>query len=225
VGRAVRGAIVGLVGLVVCAIGLASGLPWFAKRVAATSELVTHERSGETVPRLRPKGLAFTDHMGRAVSESDFSGRYMLVFFGYTHCPDVCPGNLSIMSAAMRALGNAAESVQPVFITFDPARDTPDVLAEYVRHFHPRLTGLTGTQAQIEAAATSYGVVFERVDAQDGTELANYSLRHTAQTYLIGPDGKGVSIFDHDSDPKQMASEILVLLEQDPVGLTTGGPP
>ncbi|MBJ20096.1 MAG: SCO family protein [bacterium] len=218
-GRGTRGIILGLV---VCASGLAIGWPWISERSMATPDHIAEARSGDQAPQAGPEGLAFTDHTGRAVSERDFSGRYMLVFFGYTHCPDVCPGNLSIMSAAMRRLGRAAEAVQPVFITFDPARDTPEILAEYVRHFHPRLTGLTGTPAQIEAATRSYGVVFERADAGGGGEAADYSLRHTSQTYLIGPNGRGVAIFEHDSNPEEMASEILALLEQAPLRLTNG---
>ena len=216
-----RGVRIAVVPLVACAIGL----PWFTKPVSAAPRMVAEERGGEAVPQRCPKRLTFTDHTGRAVSECDFSGRYMLVFFGYTHCPDVCPGDLAIMSAAMRKLGDAAEAVQPVFITFDPARDTPEVLAEYVRHFHPRLTGLTGTREQIAAAARSYGVLFERDDAEDGSETSDYSLRHTALTYLIGPDGKGVATFDHGSDPEEMAAEIFALLEGDSVGPTAGGPP
>ena len=174
--------------------------------------------------RMRPDGLTFVDHTGRAVSERDYAGHHMLVFFGYTHCPDVCPGDLAIMSAAMQALGSAADLVQPIFITFDPARDTPEVLAEYVRHFHPRLTGWTGSQEQIAAAVESYGVVFERDGGEGGAEGSDYSLRHTALTYLIGPDGKGVAMFEHGSDPEEMASQILALLEQDLVEATVGGP-
>lgn len=169
-------------------------------------------------------GLMFTDHTGRAVSERDFAGRYMLVFFGYTHCPDVCPADLAIMSAALRALGSEAEAVQPVFITFDPARDTPAVLADYVRHFHPRLVGLTGTPAQIVAAASSYGVMFVRDDDENESENDDYDLRHTAMTYLIDPDGKGVALFDHNSDAEEMAAKIRQILKERPLKPTDREP-
>lgn len=220
-----RGVRLAVVGLVACAIGVAVGLPWFPQPVSATPGGVAEDRAGERGPQPRPKGMTFTDHTGRAVSEREFSGHYMLVFFGYTHCPDVCPANLAIMSAALRILGSAAEAVQPLFITFDPVRDTPEVLAEYVRHFHPRLTGLTGTREEIGAAARSYGVLFERDEDEDGAKTSDYSLRHTALTYLIGPDGKGVASFGHGSNPTEMAAKILALLEQDPVGTTTEGSP
>lgn len=220
-----RGVRLAFVGLVACAIAVAIDLAWSTQTVSATPGGVAEDRSGESVTQPRPKALTFTDHTGRAVSEREFSGHYMLVFFGYTHCPDVCPANLAIMSAALRTLGSAAEAVQPLFITFDPVRDTPEVLAEYVRHFHPRLTGLTGSRDQIAAAARSYGVLFEKDEDEDGAETSDYSLRHTALTYLIGPDGKGVASFDHGSNPKEMAAEILALLEQDPVEMTTEGSP
>ncbi|MAG32040.1 MAG: SCO family protein [Deltaproteobacteria bacterium] len=207
--------------LVVCAVALATGLSWFMSRENATSEAVVGSATREAVPEPPlEQGLTFVDHTGRAVSEADFFGRYLLVFFGYTHCPDVCPGGLTVLSAAMRELGTAGDAVQPVFITFDPARDTPQVLAEYVRHFHPRLTGLTGTQQEIVAAAKSYGVLFERDD--DGLGTSDYSLRHSAMTYLIGPDGKGLKIFEYDSNASEMAAAVRALLESDPVQVATG---
>jgi protein SCO1/2 len=113
--------------------------------------------------------------------------------------------------------------VQPVFITFDPARDTPEVLADYVGHFHPRLLGLTGTPEEIAAATHSYGVLFERDD--DGSKAVDSFLRHTALTYLIGPEGKGLTTFGHDSNAKEMADEILALMAPSRMRLTTGGSP
>ncbi len=211
-----RGACIAFVCLVVCAVPFPIGTPLSAEPATEVTPVASTSQ---------PRGLTFTDHTGRAVSEREFLGRYMLVFFGYTHCPDVCPADLMIMSAALRELGEAGEAVQPVFITFDPERDTPVVLAEYVRHFHPRLTGLTGSPAEIAAATRSYGVIFERDGDEEGSESADYSLRHTALTYLIGPDGKGVAIFDHDSDPVETAAEILALLEQGPAGAVAGGSP
>jgi cytochrome oxidase Cu insertion factor (SCO1/SenC/PrrC family) len=160
--------------------------------------------------------LTFRDHTGRAVSESDFAGSFQLVFFGYTECPDVCPSNLVVMGEALRVLGEDADRVQPIFVTLDPERDGPGTLAEYVTHFHPRLVGLTGDSAQIAAAATAYGVYVERVEAGPGAEAGSYSLSHTAQTYLIGPDGEGLAIFEHGSDPRAMAAEILERIEAGP---------
>ncbi len=152
--------------------------------------------------------LTFIDHTGRPVGRQDFAGRFQLVFFGYSHCPDVCPSGLAIMATALRALGDAAERIQPVFISIDPERDTPESLADYVRHFHPRLLGLSGTPEQIAAAAKSYGVYYERSDDQ-AEGASDYLMAHSARTYLVGPDGVGIAIFSHGSDPEQMAAEIL----------------
>ncbi|MAE95799.1 MAG: SCO family protein [Deltaproteobacteria bacterium] len=203
----------------------AIGWPWLVGWVSMAPASVAAEPAAPTAARPAKRSLTFIDHRGRAVNERDFLGSYMLVFFGYTACPDVCPADLAIMSAAMRHLGAAAESVQPVFITFDPDRDTPEVLAGYLRHFHPRLIGLTGTPDQIAAAVHSYGVVFEREEEEGGAEGSGYSLRHTALTYLIGPDGKGVTMFDHGSDPREMADEILAQLEKAALASAAGGTP
>ena len=148
--------------------------------------------------------LTFVDHTGRAVSEQDFLGRFALVFFGYTHCPDVCPTDLAIISAAMDELGETAEVVQPLFITYDWDRDTPEVLADFVQHFHPRLIGLTGSQDQIARAVKSYGTYAEKIELEDtGGE---YLISHTAEVYFLGPDGDGLEIFQHGADPKEMAN-------------------
>ncbi len=160
----------------------------------------------------KTRQLSFTDHTGRAVSECDYAGKYQLIFFGYTHCPDVCPTDLQVLARAVDALGPAGAAVRPIFISFDPARDTPPVLAEYVANFHPRLIGLTGTRAQISAAAKAYRVIAEKTgESADGKD---YLIDHTAQTYLIGPTGEGLEIFDHGTRPQAMAQRIRRHLEK-----------
>ncbi len=160
------------------------------------------------------KYLAFTDHRGRAVSERDFAGKFMLVYFGYTNCPDICPTDLQVLSQAMDILGPAGKNVQPIFIAIDQQRDTPKALADYVGHFHPRLVGLTGTKAQISAAAKAYDVHAEMV--QDKKESAKYFINHTALTYLIGPGGNGIATFDHGTKSDEMAAAILKHLKNQP---------
>lgn len=162
------------------------------------------------------KHLSFTDHRGRAVSEGDFAGKFMLVYFGYTNCPDICPTDLQVLGRAMDALGAAGKNVQPIFIAIDPQRDTPKVLADYVGHFHPRLIGLTGTKAQISAAARAYDVHAEKVTEKvnDKKESAKYFINHTAQTYLIGPGGNGIETFGHGTKSDEMAAAILKHLKQ-----------
>ena len=150
-------------------------------------------------------GLGFTDHHGRAVSEDTLKGEFLLVFFGYTHCPDVCPTALQVMSGALRRLGTAADRIRPVFISLDPARDTPEVLREYVRHFHPRLLGLTGTEEQINAAARAYDLLFVR-GAADATGA--YSISHEDDLYLIGPEGEAIAILERHAGVDALVAEL-----------------
>ena len=119
--------------------------------------------------------FALVDHTGAAVTDQDFLGRFMLIFFGYTSCPDICPTDLTVMSEAVDLLGDAGDMVQPIFVTIDPARDTVEVMADYVKHFHPRMVGLTGTPDQVSAIGTRYGVRAKRYDAdsQAGAESSD----------------------------------------------------
>ena len=130
--------------------------------------------------------FSLVDDSGHAVSDTDFRGRFLLVFFGYTHCPDVCPTELQTMADAVQRLGAAGASVQPIFITVDPERDTSAVLHDYVALFPPRLVGLTGSPEQIAAAARSYRVFYRRAPSADG----GYSMDHSGLIYVIGPDGR-----------------------------------
>ncbi len=188
-------------------------------RAAATSPLP----AAMLPPRSDDAPLTFTDHLGAKVSEADFLGHHSLIFFGYSSCPDVCPGNLVAMSRALTNLGEEAELVQPIFVSFDPERDTPEVLKKYVAHFHPRLIGLTGTQAEIEAATRAYGVYFEFGNSADGTASGG-EIQHTSNTFLIGPDGKAVAIFRHDTDPEEMAAAIRAALAKNEARDTTALP-
>jgi protein SCO1/2 len=147
------------------------------------------------------------DQMGEPVTDDDFRGQFMLVFFGYTSCPDVCPTDLQIIAQVMHELGKAGDRLQPIFISVDPVRDTPEVVAEYASHFHPRLIGLTGTRQQTAMAARNYGVISMKIIDENDPE--NYSINHTALTYLLGPDGKFVAAFDHGTDAKTLTSVIL----------------
>ncbi len=150
--------------------------------------------------------FALTDHHGRAVTEQDFRGRYMLVYFGYTWCPDVCPTDLLVMSQAVDLLGEAGEQVQPIFITVDPARDTVESLAKYVTNFHPRLTALTGSEAEIAAAAEAYKVYFRK--GEEGEAADDYTVDHTDIMYLMGPDGEFLEHFQRGSRPVEIAQFI-----------------
>jgi len=155
--------------------------------------------------------FALTDHTGRRVTDEDFRGRYMLVFFGFTFCPDVCPSALQVVSAALDKLGPKAERFVPVLITVDPERDTPEQLALYVQSFHPRLMGLTGTPAEIEAVAKAYRVhsVRKRVDPKSS---AGYTIDHPAQVYVMDPDGRYRAFLDYTKGVESVAASLARVL-------------
>ncbi len=150
-----------------------------------------------------------TDHTGREVRTRDFAGRHMLVYFGYTFCPDICPTELQSMSLALDALGDEAAAVRPVFITIDPDRDTVPVLDTYRRHFHPDLVALTGPTERINAAAKAYRVYFAK-GVDDGT--GDYLMEHSSIVFLMGPDGRYIRHFGANTPPEVMAAGIREVL-------------
>jgi protein SCO1/2 len=154
--------------------------------------------------------FTLTAHTGGRVSEEAFRGKYMLVAFGFTHCPDLCPAELQVMSAALDAMGPEADRIQPVFITIDPERDTAARLSEYVAHFHPRLIGLTGSKDEIAAVAKSYHVWYEKVD---GTDTSDYLMDHTSITYLMDPDGEFVKHFSFGTSAKALSEALLAAVK------------
>ena len=146
-----------------------------------------------------------TVHTGERVSDEAFRGQFMLVAFGFTHCPDVCPAELQVMTAALESMGEGAERVQPLFITIDPERDTAAHLADYMAHFHPRLIGLTGTPEEIAAVADAYHVWYEKVQEGGG---ADYVMDHTSITYLMGPAGEFVQHFSFGTSADTLAKAL-----------------
>ncbi len=147
--------------------------------------------------------FSLVDQTGKAVTEQNFAGQWMLLYFGYTYCPDVCPTELGTIAAAVDALGPLAEKVVPVLITIDPQRDTPAQLAEYVSRFHPRMQGLTGSQEQVADAARRYRVYYARVNR---AEAAEYLMDHSSFVYLVGPDGRVRALFRPEAGPDDIAA-------------------
>jgi protein SCO1/2 len=154
--------------------------------------------------------FTLTDHKGRRVTDQDFRGRHMLVFFGFTLCPDVCPTALQVASEALNKLGPKADQIVPIFISVDPERDTPSQLASYVESFHPRLIGLTGSQAEIDAVVKAYRVYVRRVE--DPKSSAGYTFDHTSLIYVMGPDGAYRTHFTHTTNAGAMAERLARLL-------------
>jgi len=146
-----------------------------------------------------------TDQAGKTVTDADFRGRYMLVYFGYSFCPDVCPTTLSVMSQTLQKLGaDYSRRIVPVFITIDPARDTPKVLADYMKAFGPNFIGLTGSDADIKAVEKEYRVYAVKRPLDNG----NYGMDHSSVLYLMGPNGKMVSVYDEAISPDDLAKDL-----------------
>ena len=147
------------------------------------------------------------DQNGRTVTDRDFAGRYRIMYFGYTFCPDVCPTDMQNVGAAMRLLEKSnpslASRVVPIFVSVDPARDTPKVLKQFVSAFHPRMVGLTGTPDEIARVAKEYGIFFAR---GKGTE-DGYLMEHSRQIYLMDPTGKPLALLP-ETPPQAMVDEI-----------------
>ncbi len=156
--------------------------------------------------------FSLTDHNGKPVTEAAFKGKLMLVYFGYTYCPDICPTALTEMSNAIEALGPQADRVAPVFVTVDPARDTPEHLKEYMSFFHPRFVGLTGTAEQVAAAAKAYRVYYAKAKGKEASDALDYMMDHTSIIYLIGPEGALKAHFPHGTGADAMAKKIRELL-------------
>ena len=148
---------------------------------------------------------------GKPVRDSDFAGKYRIVYFGYTFCPDVCPVDVQHLMAGLKLFEKAhpaeGAKVQPLFITVDPARDTPAVLAQFTSNFHPRLIGLTGSADAIAAVAKSYGVFFK---AEPSADPKAYLVSHTRQAYLMGPKGEPIMLLSQDGKPQAIADELAI---------------
>jgi cytochrome oxidase Cu insertion factor (SCO1/SenC/PrrC family) len=151
--------------------------------------------------------FSLTDQHGNTVTEADYRGRYMLIYFGFTYCPDVCPTTLATMAEALDLLGDEAEPIVPILITVDPERDTPEQLKMYVSHFSPRFVGLTGTPEQIASVAKEYKVYYAKA-AEEGADADAYTMDHSSITYLMGPDGAYVRHFSHATTADQMAERL-----------------
>jgi len=172
--------------------------------LAACGPSAPEFRSADITGTTYGRDFALTDHNGRAVTLADYRGKAVVLFFGYTHCPDVCPTTLSELAAAMQKLGPAAKDVQVLFVTVDPERDTPALLAQYVPAFNPTFVGLYGDAAALERTAKEFRIVFRK---QEGREPGSYTMDHSAGTFVFDPQGRlrlyvgygqGADVFAHD---------------------------
>ena len=198
------------IALVTCAIigALAIEWPWLRSETAGPAAQPSALVPVQTTVAGGPFSLI--DHRGKAVSHEDFQGHLVLMVFGYTFCPDVCPTILQRVAETLDLLGARAAQVQPLFVTVDPERDTPEVLARYVGAFHPRLIGLTGSPDQVREITRNYRVYHAKAGAGDG----DYLMDHSAYIYLLGADGRLLTYLRHDAAPEAIAAVIEPLLGQ-----------
>jgi cytochrome oxidase Cu insertion factor (SCO1/SenC/PrrC family) len=149
-------------------------------------------------------------HTGETVTEKTFAGKPMLLFFGFTFCPDICPTELQVMAEALRQLGEKGQDIQPLFVTVDPARDTPAVMAAYVEAFGERFIGLTGSSDQVKHMADTYRVFFAKVENKETPDA--YLMDHTSIIYLMDQDGRFLKHFTYSTDAKALADAIAAAL-------------
>lgn len=201
---AARSIVIGIAG---AALGLAAAialLPQVRERIFPSVE---QQVSGKA---LVGGAFTLTDNTGKRVTDQDYRGRYMLVFFGYTSCPDICPAGLQLMAGALDKLGAKAERITPIFISVDPQRDTPEKLAAYVKNFDPRLVGLTGTPDEIAAVAKAYKVYYAKVPSKERPD--DYTMDHTSIIYVMDPKGEFVTHFTPSTSVDEMAAKLNKIL-------------
>ncbi len=177
---------------------------------AGAAHRLLEESSGPVNPRYLLIGP-----QGQAVTQEDFRGRFQLISFGYTYCPDVCPTTLVDMAAILKQLGDAATQLQAIFISVDPERDTPAVLKTYTEFFDPRILGLTGTPELVSRAAQNYKVRYARVYPADG-DRSHYSVDHSAGMFLLGPQGELLRKFPYGKPAHEIADDIAEFIAQTP---------
>lgn len=183
--------------------------------VNADMALAARARAQSSVSSTPIDGLGgrfiLTDHLGRTVTELDMKGRYSLIFFGYTSCPDVCPASLMVMTQAFALMGEQAQQIQPYFITLDPERDSVERMSEYIAYFDPRLIGLTGTKAMIKRLADQFRVKFQKVE-NDSSDSDLYAMDHTASLFLMAPDGSFITKFAHGINADSLEKELHAII-------------
>lgn len=187
-------------------------IPYLLLVAAVAGGLLWHE--SESLPRLgRTVSVgkttvggpyALTDQDGRPRSSADFRGRFQLIYFGYSFCPDVCPTTLAVMSDALDKMGADANRIVPIFITVDPARDTAKVMKQYVAAFGPRFVGLTGSQAALDKVEEEFRVYARKQPLEGRT----YAMDHSSVVYLMGPDGRLVKYYNDPLSPDQLAKDL-----------------
>ena len=189
---------------------------------AGDLNLQSETQTPEPLPGDFGGSFALTDQYGMRRTDMDFRGKYMLIFFGYTYCPDVCPTTLAVEKEALDKLGAHANRIVPIFISIDPKRDTPDKLKSYLSSFdanqpstRPNFVGLTGTDEEIAKAAKAYRVFYRAHLDGFMAGSAGYSIDHTGDVYLMSPEGKFVAYYSQGILSDEMAADLMVKTSSD----------
>ena len=179
--------------------------------IAAAAAILITDRLAAPRGASAAIGGAFTlvDQEGRTVTDGDLRGKWLLVYFGYTHCPDACPTALSDMAEALDQLGHKAEKVQPVFISIDPERDTPAVMKDYLASFEIPVLGLTGSKEQVARAAKAFRVYYAK---SGDASSADYAMDHSSIIYVMDPEGRFIANFTHETPPERIAQRLQQLI-------------
>lgn len=188
---------------------LAGGALFLLQSMRDGADVRIAAQGGTGLPRIGGP-FQLIDQHGRPFSDADLRGRPALIFFGYTQCPDVCPMTMLKITEVLDMLGPQGDPIQPVFITVDPLRDTPEVVADYIANFHSRFIGLTGTRQQIAAVERAYAVYAKAAEGAD--KNGDYLVDHTAFVYLMGPDGALLTFLQQTATPGEMATKLRDLL-------------
>jgi len=199
--------------VIVLVAAVAVGLGGRYLIMGGNDQPVSQNASGSGKP-LVGGPFQMTDHNDNAVTEASYAGRYTMVFFGYTYCPDVCPQGLQIIGSALdiyKENGGDVDKVVPIFVTVDPERDTTEILRDYLSNFHPAIVGLAGTIDQTTAMGKAYRVYYAKVKDPDSS--AEYLMDHTSLVYLMGPDGGYVGHFSHSTSPEKMAERLAKAIQ------------
>jgi len=153
-----------------------------------------------------------TDHTGKPATDQSWPGKYKLIYFGFTYCPAICPTELQKITYALNAMGSKADIIQPIFITVDPERDTPQKMKDYVAMFHPRLVGLTGTREQVDAALKTFKIYAAK---RQDPGASDYTMDHSAFTYFIAPDDRLLTVFKTSDSGDDMIKTMSQWLDQE----------
>lgn len=154
--------------------------------------------------------FVMVNHKGEAVTEKTYAGKPMLLFFGFTFCPDICPTELQVIGQALEIMGPDGSTIQPLFVTVDPERDTPELIASYISNFNPRFVGLTGTPQQVANMADAYRVFYAKQENSKSPQ--DYLMDHSSIIYLMGADGQFLKHFSYTTDAKSLAEGLQAAL-------------